>query len=149
MQEIAGMRYRIGFSISGIFFLLGFVTCSSAVDLKEAVNSFYKDYFETLKSDQASLRSLAEKVQFKRDIAEKCLDLCKEKLNIQDGRADAWRHLYENLKVSIELTAEGPDCSEKTISPLVRLAIQAEKCDGSYSFCVSTIFRSGLSRRAL
>jgi outer membrane protein OmpA-like peptidoglycan-associated protein len=116
------MRHRIGSSISVIFFFLGFVTCSSAADLKDAVNSFYKDYFEILKSDQASLRSLAEKVQIKRDIAEKCLDLCKAKLSLQDGRTDAWKHLYENLKISIELTAKGPDCSEKTITPLVRLA---------------------------
>ncbi len=116
------MRHRIGSGVSAVFVVLGFVICSSAADLKDTVNSFYKDYFETLKSDQASLRSLAEKVQFRRDIAEKCLDLCKAKLNVQDGKTDAWKHLYDNLKLSIELTAKGPDCSEKGIGPLVRLA---------------------------
>ncbi len=103
--------------------LFGFVATASAADLKNEVNSFYKDYLETLRSDQASLRTLAGKVQSKRDIAEKCLSLCKAKLNLEDAKkADAWEQIYKSLEISLQVTAKGPDCSEKAISPLVRLA---------------------------
>jgi outer membrane protein OmpA-like peptidoglycan-associated protein len=122
MREDKDMGHETRFVLLTTFLLCGFVASVAAADLKDAVNSFYKDYFETLRSDQASLRALAEKVKSKREIAEKCLRLCKAKLTIQDGKSEAWKHLYDNLEISLQLTAKGPDCSEKTIGPLVRLA---------------------------
>jgi outer membrane protein OmpA-like peptidoglycan-associated protein len=85
------------------------------------VVKFHNNFYETLKSDKASRRALAELVSKDRAAAEKCLEALGKKLDLADSRAEARRMVFDNLEISLILSAKAPDCSERMIGRLAPL----------------------------
>ena len=85
------------------------------------VVKFHNNFFETLKSDKASRRALAELVKKDRSAAERCLEALRKKLDSADSRVEARRMVFDNLEISLILSAKAPDCSERMIGRLAPL----------------------------